>query len=106
MAMVALHARRSGPAIAAWAAQYPGRPLVVVLTGTDLYRDIAVDASARHSLAVATHLVVLQSAGMEVVPGKGARPCECRRAKAHTNQLDKARIPKRYIKCDFENYVV
>ena len=68
MAMVALHARRSGPAIAAWATQYPDRPLVVVLTGTDLYRDIAVDASAQHSLAVATHLVVLQSAGIEVLP--------------------------------------
>ena len=34
--MVALHAKRSAPSIAAWAAQTPRRPLVVTLTGTDL----------------------------------------------------------------------
>ncbi len=43
--------------------------------------------------------------GWEVVPGKGARLCECRKKKTQTNQLDKARIPKRYTKCDFENYI-
>lgn len=67
-AMVALHARRSAPAIHAWAAKFPKKPLVVVLTGTDLYRDIAVDADALHSLAVASHLVVLQDAGLDAVP--------------------------------------
>src|SRR5258706_16246438 len=40
-AMIALHARRSAAAIAAWSAAHPGRGLAVVLTGTDLYRDIA-----------------------------------------------------------------
>ena len=69
-AMVALHARRSAPSIHAWAKKYPDKPLVVVLTGTDLYRDIAVDADAQHSLAVATHLVVLQDAGLEALPAK------------------------------------
>jgi putative glycosyltransferase (TIGR04348 family) len=67
-AMVALHARRSAPSIAAWAAQYPDKPLVVVLTGTDLYRDIATNASAQQSLALATHLVVLQEAGLDALP--------------------------------------
>ncbi len=43
-------------------------------------------------------------AGMEVVPGKGARPCECRKQKSHSNQLDKARIPKRYVDCHFHSY--
>ncbi len=45
-------------------------------------------------------------AGMEVVPGKGARLCECRKQKTHTNQLDKARIPKRYEDCHFHSYRV
>ena len=45
-------------------------------------------------------------AGMEVVAGKGARLCECRKQKSHTNQLDKARIPKRYIDCHFHSYRV
>lgn len=44
--------------------------------------------------------------GMEIVPGKGARPCECRKQKSHTNLLDKARIPKRYIDCHFHNYKI
>ncbi len=42
--------------------------------------------------------------GMEVVPGKGARRCECRKQKSHTNLLDKTRIPKRYADCHFHSY--
>lgn len=66
--MVALHARRSAPAIHAWAAACPDKPLIVVLTGTDLYRDIQTDADAQQSLALATHLVVLQAAGLATLP--------------------------------------
>ena len=66
--MVALHARRSAPAIAAWAAAWPHKPLIVVLTGTDLYRDIQNNADAQQSLALATHLVVLQDAGLAALP--------------------------------------
>ena len=62
-AMIALHARRSAESIANWARVYPGRRLAVVLTGTDLYRDIDSDASARRSLDLAQKLVVLQEAG-------------------------------------------
>ena len=66
--MIALHARRSAASIHAWAAQQPDKPLIVVLTGTDLYRDIQLNADARQSLLVATHLVVLQEAGVSVLP--------------------------------------
>ena len=68
VAMIALHARRSAASIHAWATQHPDRPLIVVLTGTDLYRDIQRDASASRSLQLATHLVVLQEAGLAVLP--------------------------------------
>jgi putative glycosyltransferase (TIGR04348 family) len=61
--MIALHARRSHGAIAAFAARYPDRPLVLVLTGTDLYRDIRTDHQAQDSLRLATRLVVLQERG-------------------------------------------
>ena len=61
--MIALHARRSAPSIAAWAALRPRRPLAVVLTGTDLYRDIDIDAQAQASLALADRLVVLNELG-------------------------------------------
>src|SRR5665811_1081782 len=66
-AMIALHARRSAPSIAAFSAAFPARPLIVVLTGTDLYRDILTDADAQRSLQLATHLVVLQPAGLEML---------------------------------------
>ena len=67
-AMIALHARRSASSIHDWAAHNPGKPLILVLTGTDLYRDIQSDASAQQSLHLATHLVVLQEAGLAALP--------------------------------------
>ena len=66
--MVALHARRSAASIQAWAEAFPDKPLIVVLTGTDLYRDIQNDAEAQQALALATHLVVLQDAGLAALP--------------------------------------
>ncbi|HXE22811.1 MAG TPA: selenoneine biosynthesis selenosugar synthase SenB [Rhodoferax sp.] len=72
--MIALHARRSADAIARFAETCPQRPLVVVLTGTDLYRDIRTDASARRSLDLASHLVVLQDEGCaELTPQHRAK---------------------------------
>ncbi len=44
--------------------------------------------------------------GFEIVPGKGARQCECRKMQTHSNLIDKARIPKRYIDCHFHSYKV
>ena len=55
--LIALHARRSAASIAAWREAHPRRPVLLVLTGTDLYRDIAGDATAQRSLALADRLV-------------------------------------------------
>ena len=66
--LIALHARRSAPSIEAFAERHPERPLVVVLTGTDLYRDIATDTTAQRSLALASNLVVLQAEGVQALP--------------------------------------
>ncbi len=66
--MIALHARRSAASIAAWRAAHPKRPLVVVLTGTDLYRDIHTDAAAQASLRSADRLVVLNDLGLDALP--------------------------------------
>jgi putative glycosyltransferase (TIGR04348 family) len=63
-AIVALHARRSAHALAAFKVEHPHVPAVLVLTGTDLYRDIHADAEARQSLQLADRLVVLQEAGL------------------------------------------
>ena len=66
--MIALHARRSAPAIAAWASAHGRQGLALVLTGTDLYRDIRSDENARRSLDVASRLVVLQELGVDELP--------------------------------------
>jgi putative glycosyltransferase (TIGR04348 family) len=58
--MIALHARRSFDSIRRYAEAFPTRPLVVVLTGTDVYRDIHADEHAKRSLELATRLIVLQ----------------------------------------------
>ena len=59
-ALIALHARRSYQSIRRFHRIYPERPLIVVLTGTDLYRDIRTHRSAQRSLTLATRIVALQ----------------------------------------------
>jgi putative glycosyltransferase (TIGR04348 family) len=64
-AMIALHARRSHDSIYRFAQKHPARPLIVVLTGTDLYRDIRFDADAQLSMQLASRMVVLQDMGLK-----------------------------------------
>ena len=66
--MLALHARRSWASIAAWHEAKGNRGLAVVLTGTDLYRDILEDAAAKASLQHARRLIVLQARGPLALP--------------------------------------
>lgn len=73
--LLALHARRSAASVAAWAQQLPQRPLLLALTGTDLYRDIAHDSSAQHALTVAHKLIVLQEAGPTQLPETVRNKC-------------------------------
>ena len=63
--MLALHARRSHASIKHFSERYPKSPLIVTLTGTDLYRDIRDDPSAQESMRLATHLVILQEMGLK-----------------------------------------
>jgi len=74
--LIALHARRSALPLERFHAAPPRRPSILVLTGTDLYRDIRHDAAAQASLQRATALVLLQAAGMTELPA-------ALRAKAH-----------------------
>ena len=66
--MLALHARRSADSVQAWHDRHGPRGLGLVLTGTDLYRDIAHDRPAQRSLALAHSLVVLQGLGVKSLP--------------------------------------
>ena len=73
--LLALHARRSADAVAAWAQQRAGQPLALALTGTDLYRDIQTDASAQRSIRLASALIVLQDLGPLALPGDLRERC-------------------------------
>ncbi|MEZ5707445.1 MAG: selenoneine biosynthesis selenosugar synthase SenB [Burkholderiaceae bacterium] len=66
--LLALHARRSGASVVAWARQRPDAPLILALTGTDLYRDIHTDALAQRALQLARRLIVLQDQGPLALP--------------------------------------
>ncbi len=60
--LVALHARRSAAAAAEFKRRFPERPLVVALTGTDLYKDLTEgNRAAKRSLELADRLIVLHS---------------------------------------------
>jgi putative glycosyltransferase (TIGR04348 family) len=58
--LVALHARRSHLSITRFHREYPDKPIIVALTGTDLYRDLPKSNQTRQSLELATRIIVLQ----------------------------------------------
>lgn len=68
-ALIALHARRSAESIARFHAQAGGRRMAVVLTGTDLYRDLPDSVEAAHSLDLADRIVVLQDDALRLLRG-------------------------------------
>ena len=71
--LIALHARRSFPAIQRFRQEHPIAPLVVALTGTDLYGDLESSAEAICSLELASRIVVLQALAAEAVPESARR---------------------------------
>jgi putative glycosyltransferase (TIGR04348 family) len=69
--MVAVHAWRSAAAIARFKAQYPARPVILQLSGTDIYHYIDADpVPTRRSMDLADRLVALNDLAWRVVPGR------------------------------------
>lgn len=67
--MIALHAARSHDAMVAWRNIKGGKPLILIMTGTDLYRDLAAgDKKALASLELADHIVLLQPQAIQCIP--------------------------------------
>jgi putative glycosyltransferase (TIGR04348 family) len=87
--LVALHARRSHGVVRAWRERYGARPCIVVLTGTDLYRDLPEgDPAALDSVARADRLIVLQDHALDDLPASD-------RSKAHVVfQSSRALLPR------------
>ncbi len=67
--MLALHAWRSAEAIAGFRARFPAQPLIVALTGTDLYRFMySHPQTTLRSIELADYLVVLHDRAIRIIP--------------------------------------
>jgi len=66
--LIALHAFRSHQSIVQFKKRYPTRPIVLILTGTDLYRDMQNHSEVLQSMEMADQLIVLQSSALDSIP--------------------------------------
>lgn len=66
--LIALHAYRSHLSIMKFREQYPDKQIVLILTGTDLYRDMVVQSEVLLSMEVANQLIVLQPSALASIP--------------------------------------
>lgn len=73
--LIALHARRSAKSIRDFRKRFPNRPIVLAMTGTDLYRDIKSNTHARESLEIADRLILLQRHGLNELPNRLHAKC-------------------------------
>ena len=89
--LVALHARKSAGAVARFRDVHPKSPLVVALTGTDLYGDIRNGVEVARSLDLASRVVILQPRGADQVPEK--RPLQGARDRAVGGARPRAASP-------------
>ena len=71
--LIALHARRSYSAVRRFHRQNPCAPLVVALTGTDIYRNLPHNRKSQESLRLATRLIVLQPKALDELEASARR---------------------------------
>jgi len=67
--LIALHARKSAASVERFVALHPGRPVVVALTGTDVYGDLHEGSVALRCLQTAWRIVALQAFAANELPG-------------------------------------
>jgi len=66
--LIALHAYRSHHSIVEFKKKYHSRPIVLILTGTDLYRDMENHSEVIQSMEMADQLITLQSSALDSIP--------------------------------------
>ena len=67
-ALIALHAYRSHASIAQFRKLNPNNPIILIITGTDVYRDMASHPEVLKSMEMSDAIVVLQSAALAMIP--------------------------------------
>ena len=83
---------RSADSISRFRERHPHLPLIVVLTGTDVYRDIHRDQKSQQSLEYASRLVVLQKRALSEIPRRLQRKT---RVIYQSAESVPARLPRR-----------
>src|SRR6266545_4701702 len=73
--LIALHARRSHQSTERFHREYPNRPIIAALTGTDLYRDLQKSKHAQQSLQLAARIIILQPKAREELTHNCAGRC-------------------------------
>lgn len=68
--LLALHAHRGYSSVLRFNIEHPKSPVIVALTGTDLYRDLPKSQLACKSLEIATRVVALQPKALEELKPK------------------------------------
>jgi putative glycosyltransferase (TIGR04348 family) len=95
--LIALHARRSAASVRRFAAAFPGRGIGVVLTGTDLYRDLPESTEAGATLDRADRIVVLQEDALRLLEPRWREKAEVIFQSAAT--LPRAGKPNDRLEC-------
>lgn len=65
---IALHGLRSHPSIVRFKKAYPHKPVILIMTGTDIYRDLKNSSNVIESMEMADAIVVLQPAAIDALP--------------------------------------
>jgi DNA replication protein DnaC len=78
-----------------------GHLAAVVAPALDSSHQVMEQGSSAQASAVCQYCY---GSGMEVVPGKGARRCDCRKQDDQAKLLEAACIPLRYRECSLSNY--
>lgn len=66
--LIALHALRSHQSLKAFREAFPEKPIILIVTGTDLYRDMQNYSEVDKSMEIADAVVVLQAAAVDSIP--------------------------------------
>jgi putative glycosyltransferase (TIGR04348 family) len=66
--LIALHAFRSHASIIKFHESFPEKPIALIMTGTDLYRDLPLHSEVVQSMEIADAIVILQAAALEMIP--------------------------------------